>query len=299
MKYCQVSNENIWRRSFPSGAPSVLLLSFLLAGCQTEETSPIRSPKPNPTPKETKAPAPRQVPPAPVQFMPAGNYLYIMRNQEASGTREGPNNSIIPAYQMELSVPEFLGPQFAKLNTIIIDFAGQVRTDFIEDNARQSRSNNNLPPWQLKITSTVEFASPQWASIRFDKSEFFGTGATNQDVITLNFQANPPAEQGIQDVLQSKDKIKELSSITTKLLQTRLAAQTDPDWLLKGAGPFEENYQNFTFGKAGVTLYFYPGQVCSETLGCQTVILPPPIAINLFKPEILTMIRSSQKAESN
>jgi len=299
MIFHRYSIRSPWIFSLPGQAQCLFLLAGLLAGCQTDETNALRRPKPSPTPKETKAPVIASMPPPALRqpLLPAGNYQFVMRTQEASGTREGPNNTIVPAYQIELSVPEFLGPQYAKLNSLIIDFAREIRADFIEENARQSLAAASQAPWFLRISSNVELSTPQWASIRFDKFVHTGTGPTNQDIITLNFQTNPPNEQGIMDCLQSKNKLNELSALTSKLLKTRLGEQTDADWLLKGAGPFEENYQNFTLSKTGIALYFYPGQVCPESLGCQTVILPIPILVNLVKPEILTVLRTPSKTE--
>lgn len=108
-------------------------------------------------------------------------------------------------------------------------------------------------------------------------SEYTGGAHPNTAYETTVFDLASRKALTLKDIFRSNvDYVSFLSEESLKELRRRNELQdfTDEGWLLDGAGPVEQNFQQFYLSDAGLVIIFPPYQVAAYAAGTSEVLIP-------------------------
>lgn len=130
------------------------------------------------------------------------------------------------------------------------------------------------PDWDYSLYirySAFEFR-PKYLSYKFDLSEYEGGAHPNNTVSTMVFNVIDKKRLNLADIFNSQsDYLKKISDISIASLKSTVKEMTDDRWMEEGAGPKEENFQNFVLTPDSIIFYFQPYQVAAYAAGTQEV----------------------------
>jgi hypothetical protein len=157
----------------------------------------------------------------------------------------------------------------------------------------------------LAISHRVSLFTPDLLSLEFQFASY-GAGAAhpNSNIKTMNFRLRPSKELHLRDVFKpSTDYLAMLSSyclddIRKQQSHRQSDAGMGPDpfksdhdeWLLKGTGATDRNYERFSFTKSGITIHFDPYQVACYAEGKYEVFIPSYVLKPAMQEEISAIL---------
>jgi Protein of unknown function (DUF3298) len=169
----------------------------------------------------------------------------------------------------------------------------------------QKQGQFSATAWDsLAISHNVSLYTRDVLSLEFQIWSY-GAGAAhpNSHTKTMNFRLRPSLELQLQDIFKPGDYLKVLSQLCISDLHrqqplrwgnpTERALQLldgRDEWILRGAGPFPQNYQRLSFRKNGIVIHFDPYWVGSYAEGKYEVFVPAHEVRPILEEEIVALL---------
>ena len=205
-------------------------------------------------------------------------------------------------YTVKARYPQALGAardsRLTKLNqelrSLITKEVSNFKADFQEPGERLGPTGSY---YETAYWATL--ATNDLVSLAFGVSTY-GEGAAhpNHNTLVFNYDLNAGRVLKLSDLFKpNSNYLSVISSYTIKELKEKLGPDPDTDWIERGAGASEENYQAWNLTRTGLQVTFDPYQVASYAEGEHVVIVPYSVLRNLIDPKgPLPAIAGQQKS---
>lgn len=133
----------------------------------------------------------------------------------------------------------------------------------------------------------VELATNNLVSLYFGVSTY-GEGAAhpNHNSLVFNYDLSAGRRLSLSSLFKpNSNYLTLLSRYAINALKKQLGPDPDTEWIQKGAGASEENYQNWTLKRTGLKVTFDPYQVASYAEGPHEVLIPYAVLRTVIDPQ--------------
>jgi hypothetical protein len=134
-----------------------------------------------------------------------------------------------------------------------------------------------------------------------------GAAHGNRTTHTLNFRLNPPLQLGLRDIFSPDHLHSKYVGVLSQFCVNDLHKQKSPrfddpkqhedwlarmqdDWILRGAGPENNNFEGFVFTTEGLRIFFDEYQVGSYAEGRYEVLVPYSVLSPLLRNDIKRLL---------
>jgi hypothetical protein len=192
-------------------------------------------------------------------------------------------------YSIKAKYPQAIGAgrdqRLARLNEelrkLIAKEVSDFKTDFQppEEPLGEMESSYDSAYW-------VNLATNDLVSISFGVSTY-GEGAAhpNHNTLVFNYDLNAGRTLQLSDLFKpNSNYLGVISRYTITALKKKFAPDPDTDWIERGAGPSEENYNDWSLTRGGLQITFDPYQVASYAEGEHVVVVPYAVLKDLIDP---------------
>ena len=191
-------------------------------------------------------------------------------------------------YTIKAKYPQAIGAKDArieKLNQAIRNLITTQVNDFKKD-FQASEERMATTGSYLETGYVVNLATNDLVSIYFGLETYFeGAAHGNHNALVFNYDLNSGKMLSLADLFNPNSNYLDLiSNYSIKALTKKLSPDPDSDWIQKGAGASEENYNNWTITPKGLEVTFDPYQVASYAQGPQEVVIPYSVLKSVIDP---------------
>ncbi len=164
------------------------------------------------------------------------------------------------------------------LNECIAQKLNQVMKDFIEYGKIIIKQDLN---YTLDIMDEKK-CYQDIISYIFYLTIYTGGAHPNNLVYTVNYDRRSNKIITINDLIKNKKILNSVCIESREQLKTLINNDKNSiDMMLAGTTQNKSNFENFSFGETGITIYFQPYQIAPSTSGIYKIILP----YSIFKEE--------------
>jgi hypothetical protein len=193
-------------------------------------------------------------------------------------------------YTLKARYPQAIGagnnPRLTKLNQALRQFimkeVGGFKKDFRPPEERMLSSESTFD-----ARYQVEYATSDMVSVSFVINTYFeGAVHGNYNEISFNYDLNQGRSLGLADLFKpNSNYLKIISDYAIKSLRKEFAPDPDLEWIQRGAGPEEKNYESWNLTRKGLEVTFNPYQVASYAEGPHTVVVPYSLLKDVIDPQ--------------
>lgn len=181
-------------------------------------------------------------------------------------------------YTIKARYPQAIGvgdERLARLNQEIRDLITREVNDFKKD-FRKPQGRFGPTGSDFEAAYAIELAASDLVSIRFGISSFYeGAAHPQHNTLVFNYDLKSGKRLKLSDLFKANSNYLPLiSDYAVKALRKELSPDPDLDWIQSGAGPKEENYNNWNITPKGLQVTFDPYQVASYAQGEHVVVIP-------------------------
>ncbi|REJ78849.1 MAG: DUF3298/DUF4163 domain-containing protein [Acidobacteria bacterium] len=129
--------------------------------------------------------------------------------------------------------------------------------------------------YTLDLGYEIEHADESLISVSFGISTYSGGAHPNHWTSTLNFDRKEMKELRLGDLFKSNSGyLNKISEIAIEDLTKQMGNFADEDWISRGAGPDEANFESWAISKKGLLFFFDPYEVGPYAAGGFEVVIP-------------------------
>lgn len=168
-----------------------------------------------------------------------------------------------------------------ELRSLIAKEVADFKTDFAAPEERLSEGS------YFDADYTVSFATNDLVSIGFGVSTYFeGAAHPNHNTLVFNYDLSTGKNLSLANLFKpNSNYLSVISGYAVEALKKKLGPDPDAEWIERGAGASDENYQNWNVTRDGLEVTFDAYQVASYAEGPHEVVVPYAILKDVIDPD--------------